>query len=191
MCHPVWSEIILMIKQIRLLLSGCLILLITCMITHRIELHSVLLPLLIYIYHSNRGRDKLQYLVNVCSLEFLFYIKANPVSQRTINKVKTHPKNYSPGQKVWNTLSFRWGKCNSSWPLSPLGQCWVLQVKHLSHYPAHVKDLNFVLCSGGGWGVENNLVKAVFMSVYHRLAANSIQKHVKKVRCPKTFLPGL
>ena len=87
MCHPIWSEIILVIKQIRLPLSGRLILLITCMITHRIGLHSVLLP----IYHSNRDGDKLQYLVNVCSLEFLFYIKANPVSQRTINKVKTHP----------------------------------------------------------------------------------------------------
>ena len=100
MCHPIRSEIILVIKQIRLPLSGRLILLITCMITHRIGLHSVLLPLL--IYHSNKDGDKLQYLVNVCSLEFLFYIKANPVSQRTINKVKTHP-----GQKVWDTLCFR------------------------------------------------------------------------------------
>ena len=100
MCHPIRSEIILVIKQIRLPLSGRLILLITCMITHRIGLHSVLLPLL--IYHSNRDGDKLQYLVNVCSLEFLFYIKANPVSQRTINKVKT-----DPGQKIWDTLCFR------------------------------------------------------------------------------------
>ena len=31
---------------------------------------------------------------------------------------------------------------------------------------------------GGGWG--KNLVKAVFMSVYRRLAANPIQNHVKK-----------
>ena len=44
---------------------------------------------------------------------------------------------------------------------------------------------------GGGVGGEKNLVKAVFMSVYCRLAANSIQEHVKKGRCPKTFWPGL
>ena len=35
------------------------------------------------------------------------------------------------------------------------------------------------------------LFKAVLKSVYCRLAANSIQKHVKKGRCPKTFWPGL
>ena len=45
-------------------------------------------------------------------------------------------------------------------------------------------QVNFV--QGGG----KNLVKAVFMSVYRRLAANSIQKHLKKRRCPKTFCPG-
>ena len=38
-----------MIKQIGLLLRGCPILLITCMITDRIGLHSVLLPLLIML----------------------------------------------------------------------------------------------------------------------------------------------
>ena len=49
-------------------------------------------------------------------------------------------------------------------------------------YLAHIKDLNFV---GGGGG---NLVKPVFMSVYCKLAANSIQKHVKRGRGdPKTF----
>ena len=37
----------------------------------------------------------------------------------------------------------------------------------------------------GGWG--KNLVKAVFMSVYRKLAANSIQNKVKKGRCPKPF----
>ena len=37
----------------------------------------------------------------------------------------------------------------------------------------------------GGWG--KNLVKAVFMSVYRKLAANSIQNQVKKWRCPKPF----
>ena len=31
----------------------------------------------------------------------------------------------------------------------------------------------------------------VFLSVYHRLAVNSIEIHVKKGRCPKTFWPGL
>ena len=37
----------------------------------------------------------------------------------------------------------------------------------------------------GGWG--KNLVKAVFMSVYRKLAANSIQNQVNKGRCPKPF----
>ena len=45
-CRPIWSVIILVIKQIGLLLRGRLILLITHMITDRIGLHSVLLPLL-------------------------------------------------------------------------------------------------------------------------------------------------
>ena len=56
-------------------------------------------------------------------------------------------------------------------------------------YFAYAKDLNFVQGGGGGWG--ENLVKAVSMSVYQRLAVNSIEKHVKKERCPKTFWPGL
>ena len=38
---------------------------------------------------------------------------------------------------------------------------------------------------------EKNLVKAVFMSVYRGLAANSIQNQMKKGRCPKTFWPRL
>ena len=44
------------------------------------------------------------------------------------------------------------------------------------------------LCLGG---VGKNLVEAEFMSVYRRLAANSIQNQVKKRRCLNTFLPGL
>ena len=55
-------------------------------------------------------------------------------------------------------------------------------------YLAHIKDLNFVGGGGGGWG--KNLVKPVFMSVYCKLAANSIQKHVKRGRgggIPKPF----
>ena len=46
------------------------------------------------------------------------------------------------------------------------------------------------LCLGvGEWG--KNPVKAMLMSVYRRLAANSIQNQVKKGRCPKTFWSGL
>ena len=45
LCHPIRSVIILVIKQIGLPLRGRLILLITRMITDRIGLHSVLLPL--------------------------------------------------------------------------------------------------------------------------------------------------
>ena len=48
-CRPIQSVIILVIKQIGLPLHGRPILLITRMITDRIGLHSVLLPLLIII----------------------------------------------------------------------------------------------------------------------------------------------
>ena len=48
-CRPIQSVIILVIKQIGLPLRGRPILLITRMITDRIRLHSVLLPLLIII----------------------------------------------------------------------------------------------------------------------------------------------
>jgi len=48
-CCPIRSVIILVIKQIGLPLRGRLILLITRMITDRIGLHSVLLPLQILL----------------------------------------------------------------------------------------------------------------------------------------------
>ena len=41
------------------------------------------------------------------------------------------------------------------------------------------------LFGGEGWG--RILVKAVFISVYYRLAANSIQKQVKRASVPKYF----
>ena len=41
----------------------------------------------------------------------------------------------------------------------------------------------------GGWG--KNLVEAVFMSVYRRVAVNSMQNQLKMGRCPKPFWPGL
>ena len=51
-CHPILSVIILVIKQIGLPLRGRPILIISRMITDRIGLHSVLLPLLIIIVLS-------------------------------------------------------------------------------------------------------------------------------------------
>ena len=57
-CHPIRSVIILVIKQIGLPLPGRPILLITRMITDRIGLHSVLLPLLIDKCHSSYLRRK-------------------------------------------------------------------------------------------------------------------------------------
>ena len=48
-CRPIWFVIILVIKQVELPLRSCPILLITRMITDRIGLHSVLLPLLIIL----------------------------------------------------------------------------------------------------------------------------------------------
>ena len=53
----------------------------------------------------------------------------------------------------------------------PPEQCWVLQVKHLLHILYTLQTLRTsTLFSGGGGG---NLVKALFKSVYRRLAANS------------------
>ena len=49
-CRPIWSVIIPVIKQIGLPLHGPPILLITRMITNRIELHSVQLPLQIGLH---------------------------------------------------------------------------------------------------------------------------------------------
>ena len=101
------------------------------------------------------------------------------------NYPKIWGKSYNPGQNVWDTLRFSWGKCNSGWPPPPLNSvgCYKSNTFYISctlYGPQ--------LCLGG-WG--KNLVKAVFMSVYRRLAANSIQNQVKKGRCPKTFWPGL
>ena len=56
-CRPIRSVIILVIKQIGLPLRGRPILLITRMITDRIGLHSVLLPLLI-IWVINKWDDR-------------------------------------------------------------------------------------------------------------------------------------
>ena len=47
LCRTFWSVIVPMIKEFGLPQRGCLLLLITCMITNQTELHSVLLPSLI------------------------------------------------------------------------------------------------------------------------------------------------
>ena len=74
------------------------------------------------------------------------------------------------------------GKCNSSWPPSPLNSvgCYKSNTFYISctlYGPQ--------LCLGG-WG--KNLVKAVFMSVYCRLAANSIQKPSEKGEVSQNLL---
>ena len=74
-------------------------------------------------------------------------------------------------------------------PLPP-EQCWVLQVKHLLIY-IFCTLYGRQLCLGGGGGWGENLVEAVFMSVYRRVAVNSIQNQLKIGRCPKPFWPGL
>ena len=56
-CRPIRSVIILVIKQIGLPLRGRPILLITRMITDRIGLHSVLLPLLLIIISNNNSNN--------------------------------------------------------------------------------------------------------------------------------------
>ena len=57
-CRPIRSVIILVIKQIGLPLRGRPILLITRMITDRIGLHSVLLPLLMAELHVRAARGR-------------------------------------------------------------------------------------------------------------------------------------
>lgn len=67
----------------------------------------------------------------------------------------------------------------------------VLGVPSQSPFPyrTYVKDLYYVFFGGGGGeagGWKKNLVKAVVMGVYSMLAANYIQKRVKKWRRSKT-----
>ena len=57
-CRPIRSVIILVIKQFRLPLRGRLMLLITRMITDRIGLHSVLLPLLTGVSDSKTAESR-------------------------------------------------------------------------------------------------------------------------------------
>ena len=61
----------------------------------------------------------------------------------------------------------------------------LLQVIHVLHNILRVLRSSTLFRRGGGWG--KLLVKAVFMSVYLRLTANSIQKHVKRGGVPKNF----
>ena len=75
MCRPIRSVMILVIKQFGLSLRGRPILLITRMITDRIGLHSVLLPLLIVLRAF--GEEMVEYLFN--SKEIFF-----PLSCRDI-----------------------------------------------------------------------------------------------------------
>ena len=55
-------------------------------------------------------------------------------------------------------------------------------------YLAHVKDLNFVRGVGGGllWG--NNLVKTMFMSVYHKVSCKFHTKTYEKGEVPQNLL---
>ena len=81
--------------------------------------------------------------------------------------------------------------------LCVLGDENVIQVDHptppplnsVGCYKSNTFYISFTLYGPqlclGGWG--KNLVKAVFMSVYRKLAASSIQNQVKKGRCPKPF----
>ena len=85
---------------------------------------------------------------------------------------------YNPGQNIWDTLCFGEENVIQVDPPPLLKVLGVTSQTPLT-YPSNVKDLNFVQ---GGGGRGGNLVKAVFKNVYCRLAANSIQKHVKKGR---------
>ena len=61
--------------------------------------------------------------------------------------------------------------------LFPPEQCWVLQVKHVLHISHTLRTSTLFRWGGGKMWLKN--------------VANSIEKHVKKGRCPKTFWPGL
>ena len=111
--------------------------------------------------------------------------KVSIVTWKNDRKMRYSRYKFNPGQNVWDTLCFRWGKCNSCWPSSPAEQRWVLQVKHFLHILHTLRTSTLFRWVGG-----KTVVKAVFTSVYRRLAVNSIERHVKKGRCPKTFWPG-
>ena len=58
----------------------------------------------------------------------------------------------------------------------------MLKVKYLLHI---LQPIRTSTVQGGG----EKLLRP-FLSALCRLAENSIQKHLKKGRCPKTFFPG-
>ena len=107
----------------------------------------------------------------------------NPVSRIlqksfSLNRCLRVVESYNPCPNLWDTSCFRWGNVIKVDSPPPPEQCWLLQVKHLRTSTLFRR-------------VGKSLVRAVFMSVYCRLAANSIQNQAKKGRCPKTFWPGL
>ena len=77
-CRPILSVTILMIKQIGLPLRGRPILLITRMITDRIGLHSVLLPLLIFILNIELDNDRRVVETSFRILTVSLYCKYSP-----------------------------------------------------------------------------------------------------------------
>ena len=88
--NSIWSIIILVTKQIGLLLPNPLILLITWMITGRIGLHSVLLPLLITLeYNDISSRWNFLYFT------FTLYCKSS---------IKPHPPSPKGGLFISNTF---------------------------------------------------------------------------------------
>ena len=90
-------------------------------------------------------------------------------------------ENYNPGQNVWDTLHFRWGKC-MQFKLTPTRTLLGGKVKHLLHF-LHTIRTSTLFRKGRG---EKNCVKAVFIRVSYKF-------HTwKKIRggVPKPFWLG-
>ena len=87
--NSIWTVIILVTKQIGLLLPNPLILLITCMITGRIGLHSILLPLLITLEYNDIS-SRWNFLYFTLTLYCKSSIKPHPASPRGAYLFQTH-----------------------------------------------------------------------------------------------------
>ena len=95
----------------------------------------------------------------------------------SLNRCLRVVESYNSCPNVWDTSCFRWGNVIKVYPPPPLNSVGCYKSNTLG--PPLLNR------------VGENLVRAVFISVYCTLAANSIQNQVKKGRCPKTFWPGL
>ena len=123
LCRPIRSVIILVIKQIGLPLRGRPILLITHMITDRIGLHSVLLPLLTAFINGTHNFE----LADWAAHSFVKRLRVCSISERKrpINMKLRHCQVYPA--TTWN-WSDEWALFQTVFPQQPITWARILQL---------------------------------------------------------------